>query len=149
MRGIRADSKGRVGFANHMGSIRQRIKIADFTDGLGTTGYVDLDAPLPDGCIVLGWMATVHEAVTVTATGTLLVGVSGDTDRFTGTTDPSVATAGQTVIGSVPMDNTGQAPIVTAETTVRVTIEEGADFTTCVTGATGIIDLCIYFIDAR
>jgi len=147
MKGMRADGKGRRGYGQPVSYITERLLYSDFTDGLGTTGYVDLEKKLPDGALVLGWCVTVQEAFIPTSTAVLMIGTAADTDRFQGTTDTSVATLGRTVGGSVPTDNTGQASIIKAETTVRVTIEEDTDFTTLVTAAVGIIEFKLWYID--
>ena len=126
-------------------SITQVCSVADFTDGTGTSGYLDFDDALPVGALVLGW-----KAVTVAAgawdddtTAVLMVGKSGDTNFFSGVESGSVAAAG--TIYSVCDDF--ETVFITAATTPRVTVTGGSDFTAFVTAGTCESTVTIYYIE--
>lgn len=127
-------------------SISKLCKVADFTDGKSTSGYVDFPASsLPADCIVLGWKAvtTAAGAWDDDTTAVLMVGVDGDTDRFSQIENGSVAAAG--TIGSV-CDATG-VYFNEAAATPRVTVTGASDFTAFVTAGTCESTVTIYYIE--
>jgi hypothetical protein len=126
-------------------SITQVCPVTGFTDGTGTSGYMDFTDALPVGALVLGW-----KAVTATAgawdddtTAVLMVGKSGDTNFFSGVENGSVAAAG--TIYSICDDNA--TVFITAATTPRVTVTGSSDFTAFVTAATPSSTVTIYYIE--
>lgn len=128
-------------------SITQVCPVTGFTDGTGTSGYMDFTSQLPADCLVLGW-----KAVTTTAgqwdndtTAVMTVGISGATDKFSGGGAASVAAAGTT--GDVGKLATN-APIVFNDTaaTPRVTVTGGSDFTAFVTAGDCVSTVTIYYI---
>jgi len=127
-------------------SISKLCKVGDFTDGKSTSGYVDFPASsLPADCIVLGWKAvtTAAGAWDDDTTAVLMVGVDGDTDRFSQIENGSVAAAG--TIGSV-CDATG-VYFNEAAATPRVTVTGASDFTAFVTAGTCESTVTIYYIE--
>lgn len=127
-------------------SISKVCSVGDFTDGTGTSGYVDFDTgALPADCIVLGWKAvtTAAGAWDDDTTAVLMVGVDGDTDRFSQIENGSVAAAG--TIGSV-CDATG-VYFNEAAATPRVTVTGASDFTAFVTAGTCESTVTIYYIE--
>lgn len=126
-------------------SITQVCDVGDFTDGKSTSGYLDFDDAIPTGALVLGW-----KAVTVAAgawdddtTAVLMVGISGNTNLYSGVENGSVAAAG--TIYSVCDDF--ETSFTTAATTPRVTVTGGADFTSFVTAGTPSSTVTIYYIE--
>lgn len=105
-------------------SIRQNVVIGDFTDGGGTSGYVDLTTQLPAGALPLGWKAKVNTGFTGDTTAVVQVGVSGDVDRFSAVTDQSVLAAA--TVGS--RANADGADGINAAQTIRVTVTGASDF---------------------
>jgi predicted RecA/RadA family phage recombinase len=107
---------------------------AAFTDGLGTSGYVDCATAnkLPAKCVPLGWIIVVGTGFTGDTTAVVQVGVSGTTDKFSIVTTESVLAAG--TIGCFP----GKAAtnmFIASATTWRVTVTGAADFTSISAGS--------------
>lgn len=119
--------------------ISEVVTRASMTDGGGTSGTKDLTATLPAGAMVLGWKAVVATGFTGDTSATMIVGVSGDTDRFSDVTTPSVFAAG--TVGARPNDEALNG--IDAAVTVRVTITSAADFTNV---AAGSLTLTIYYL---
>lgn len=100
--------------------IAQSFVFADFTDGGGTTGTLNLDAPIPAGSVVLGVQV---EITTVTGgdTHTMEVGVDGDPNAFAAALDISSA-------GTVGAAATVATSYVAADDTLMISAIEGSDF---------------------
>jgi hypothetical protein len=120
--------------AGGVGSVSETLTITaaggapSFTDNTNTTGFADLGTTIPAGSLVLGWTIQVVAAPTGAdvTTVTAMVGVAGDTDRFSADTSKSVAAVG--TVGSAPL----AADVLDSPTgaiTPRVTLTEGDDFT--------------------
>lgn len=147
--GTKANKLGSIGTGPQMLScLSQKVVIGDFTDGAGTSGYVDLAKQLPQGAIVLGFMYKVVVGFGGDTSAALQVGDTSDLDRYTGSTDPSVLTTGD-IIGSVSTanDTTGVKSQNPTAHTVRLTITGAADFTSIVTAGAGELDIYIWFIE--
>ena len=138
---------------NQMAGIVKKIekvcKVADFTDGGGTSGYVDFPAgSLPADCIVLGWKAvtTAAGAWDDDTSAVMTVGIPSATDKFSGGGAASVYDAGTT--GDVGKLATN-APLVfnDAAATPRVTVTGANDFTAFVTAGTCESTVSIYYIE--
>ncbi len=125
-------------FVNKMDS--QNLLIADFTDGTGTSGYLDIDVDLPANAIVVGWKAVVTGAFAGDTSAVISVGITGDTDKYSGVTTASCFAAG--TVGA--MGNTDSA-MATAAQTVRVTVTGNADFTSIVTDGNGAMIISLYY----
>lgn len=119
--------------------ISEVVTRASMTDGGGTSGTKDLTATLPAGAVVLAWKAVVATGFTGDTSATMIVGVSGDTDRFSDVNTPSVFAAG--TVGARPQDEALNG--IDAAVTVRVTITSAADFTNV---AAGSLTLTIYYL---
>ena len=118
----------------------QSLEIGDFTDNANTTGYIDIDVDLPAGAIVVGWKAVVSEGFAGDTTAVLQVGIAGDLDKYSGVTTASCLAAA--TVGA--MGNTDSALVMAAQT-VRVTVTGGADFSTIVSAANGIMIVSLYW----
>lgn len=118
----------------------QNLAVADFTDGTGTSGYLDIDVDLPANAMVVGWKAVVSGAFAGDTTAVIEVGVSGDTDKYSAVTTASCFATG--TVGS--LGNTDTALATTAQT-VRVTVTGTADFTSIVTDAGGAMIISLYY----
>lgn len=127
---------------NDVRSISESVAVGDFTDGGGTSGYIDLDTQLPAGAIPLGFKFTTTGAFLGDTSAVISVGVSGDTDRFASVTDQSVFATG-TVGAGVPAD---ACDGMAAAQTVRVTVTTAADFTSCKSNGTGAGTLELFYI---
>lgn len=121
----------------------QNLAVADFTDGTSTSGYLDIDVDLPANAIVIGWKAIVSGAFAGDTTAVISVGISGDTDKYSGVTTASCFAVG--TVGA--LGNTDTALATTAQT-VRVTVTGGADFTSIVTDAGGAMIVTLYYFIA-
>lgn len=131
---------------NYVRKIVTPVELADFTDNGNATGYVDLN-PLPPGAIILGWCVLVTLAFAGTTAATAMVGVSGDTDKFSGVTDGSVVATGKIGAASVVANSAdGIGAAVTPRLTVtdaKGTSPDFGDFTA------GKATVEVYFIDTR
>ncbi len=123
--------------ASKLAALVEAVALADMTDGTGTSGYKDLTAKLPIGAYVLGGKAVVATGFAGDTTAAIQVGVSGNVDAFLDG-DPSVLTPA-TVWG--PPDG---IHLLTALTTVRVTVTGAADFTSITAGA---VTVYIFYLD--
>jgi hypothetical protein len=117
-------------WAGGMNVIAQRVALADFTDGGGAAGTLDLDGEIPAGAFVL---RTVVENVTGFAGDTsaaLTVGDGTDADRYNATTI-DVFSDVVALDGGAP---SGTQVHVTAKTP-RLTVTSGADWGSVSAGA--------------
>ena len=126
------------------GVISQAVTVSDFTDGGGTSGYVDLTPTIPKGAIPLGWKAVVTGAFDGDTTAVIQVGITGDTDRFSADTVGSVFAAGVTV-GSMAIA-ADACKGINAAVTVRVTVTGDSDFTAIATEDNGAMTVSVYYI---
>jgi len=124
--------------------ISKECAITGFTDGGGTSGYIDFAAnSLPAGAIPLGWKAVVTEGFDGNSSATISVGVSGDTDRFSADTAQSVAAAG--VVGSSALAADACDGIGAAQTP-RVTVTTASDFTAAKSDGDGVMTVYLYYL---
>ncbi len=121
----------------------QNLLIADFTDGTGTSGYIDIDVDLPANAVVVGWKAVVSGAFAGDTTAVIEVGVSGDTDKYSAVTTASCFATG--TVGAIGNNDT---VLATTAQTVRVTVTGTADFTSIVTDAGGAMIISLYYFIA-
>ncbi len=104
-------------------TITQTVAFGDFTDGGGTSGYADVTIPIPIGGLPIGWTADVTTAFAGTAGIGMEVGIAGDTDKYSGSSE-GVDSA--VLVGSlVSLD--GWDTISTART-IRITLTDTTDF---------------------
>jgi hypothetical protein len=125
-------------------SVAQTVAYTAFTDGGSTSGYVDLAVAIPAGSRFLGWQIVVGTGFTGDTTAVVQVGVSGNVDRFSQVTSGSVLVAG--TIGSGSPAVSGDPNYIETDTTVRVTVTGGADFTSISAGSMTVI---YFFSDDR
>jgi hypothetical protein len=111
--------------------ISQALKIADFTDGGATAGYIDFDTALPAGAIPLGWRAVVDTGFVGDTTAVMQVGIDGDVDKYSANTAQSCLAAG--TVGSLALAADAMTGFSSAKTP-RVTVTGGVDFTAITTG---------------
>lgn len=120
--------------------LAQTMLIGDFTDNLNTTGYKDFATQIPAGAQIIGWQADVRTGFTGDTTAVVQVGVSGNLDRFSAVTTTSVLAAA--VVGCQAPGAT-DVTYLSSDTTVRVTVTGGADFTSI---SAGEMDVKILYI---
>lgn len=120
--------------------VSQSLAASAFTDGGGTTGYIDITTQVPAGSFVLGWKAVASAGFAGDTTATVQVGVSGTVDKYSVVTTGSVFASG-TVGSSVKAGNNFEATAVTA----RVTVTSSADFTSVVSGG-GVMVVTLYVV---
>jgi hypothetical protein len=114
-------------------SFTETVVIAGFTDGAGTSGYIDLTTPMPANAIPILWEADVTIAFAGDSTAVMELGVAGDVDAFTVDAAPSVQT-----IARVTSSSLAYVPSSATDRTVRCTITEDDDFTDITTGSMAI-----------
>lgn len=118
--------------------VSQSLVKSAFTDGGGTSGYIDITTQIPAGSIVLGWQAGTSVGFTGDTTAVVEVGVSGTVDKYSIVTSGSCLGAG--TVGSTPKAaNVYEAAAITA----RVTVTGGSDFTSIAAGATMVVTLYV------
>lgn len=118
-------------------TIKQRILYSQFTDGGSTAGTLDLTETIPQGAWVLRTILLNVTGFTGDTSATMIVGETGDTDRYmTGT--PSVFTTANAIDLGAPSGT----QIHTAAKTVKVTVTSNADFTSVAAGAATV---CILY----
>jgi len=122
---------GRGSFIRH-GEIVQSVAVANFTDGGGTSGTLDLTDKLPAGAIVLGWTFNCTGAFAGDTTAVLTVGVSGTGSKFSADATQSVFTTGKKGSASVAATS-----FQLTEVSPRLTITSSTDFTLLVTNGGG------------
>ncbi len=110
--------------------VSQTLKIGDFTDNEDATGYIDFDTNLPANAVPLGWKAEVSAGFTGDTSATMQVGISGDLDKFSGSTAADCSSTG--TIGA-PANN--DAVLSSSAQTPRVTVTGGSDFGSITAGS--------------
>lgn len=112
--------------------ITQNVVVSGFTDGGSDFGYIDLTSQLPARAIVKAWEIIVTTGFTGNTSAVVMVGITGDTDRFSADTTKSCYAAG--TIASAPLAADVLDGFGTART-IRVTVTGGSDFTNITAGA--------------
>lgn len=120
---------------DNSGILTETVLFSACTDGGSTSGFKDFAGTIPAGSVVLGWRGVTSAAWLGDTSAVMMVGVNGDTDRFSAQTTGSVFTA--TDIGSGPI----AADVldgINAAITPRVTVTSNADFTNVTAGSTSV-----------
>lgn len=109
--------------------IGQWVVPGDFTDGGSDAGTLNLTKQVPAGSIVLATKVTVRTGFSGDTTAVMIIGVSGDTDRYS-LTDHDILAAGNNKLSAADGAAGGvYAPaLVVSDTTVIVTVTGGSDF---------------------
>lgn len=121
--------------------VSQSLLVAAFTDGGGTSGFIDFSGTLPAGSLVLGWEANVTGAFAGDTSATINVGISGTVGKFTADATQSAFTTGRR--GSA---STAATSFQATAVSPRVTITGGADFTSIVTNAGGAAVVTLFYV---
>ncbi len=119
--------RGSVGWG--LRKIGQWVKLSEFTDGAGVAGTLDLAKQIPAGSIVLATKVKVTEGFVGDTTAKMIIGLDADTDRYS-LSDHDVLAAGSNKLSAADGAEGGvYAPaLITADTTVLVTVTGGSDF---------------------
>lgn len=125
-------------------TLAETMLYSGFTDNTNTTGYKDFATAIPAGALVQGWQSKVVTGFTGDTTAVMQVGVSGNVDRFSQVTTGSVLAAG--TIGSGAAMVSGDPNYCETDTTARITVTGGADFTSIVAGE---MDVAIHYLLPR
>lgn len=124
-------------------SIELDFVVADMTDNLNTTGYIDFAAgSLPANALVLGTTVVTSAGFTGDTSAVIQVGVSGDLDRFSADVAKSVFAPGTVAFAPIAadvLDGYG------ATQTPRVTITSATDFTAVKTADAGAAVVTIWY----
>jgi len=126
----------------------QLLEVTAFTDNTNTTGYIDFTFALPKEAMVLGWKARVTAGFTGDTTAVVMVGISGDTDKFSASTAQSVLAVAEVGSLAIAADAATGAFTSTA-LTPRVTVTGSSDFTFIKTAAAGKMYIDIFYIDTK
>ena len=115
--------------------VDQTVLCSEMTDG-GATGYIDLDKQIPAGSLVLAFFVRTLVKMDEDTSAAVTVGIAGATDSLSGVTDPDCAAVGN--FGGSPINpndiNINGTPLLTAATTVRVTITGAGTFSLIAAG---------------
>jgi len=129
--------------ADAIKSVVVNIKYTDFTDGGAAAGTYDAsDKKLPAGSRVLGCRLTLQAPFTGDTTAVAIAGTSTDDDAFYETAENVFAALTAAKYGAPATYNTDD--FLTAETTIRITVTSGADFT-AVNG--GQLTVEVFYLD--
>lgn len=120
---------------------RQRISVADFTDGGSTVGTLVLGFTIPVGARVTQTILTDVVGFAGNTSAALTVGDGTDADRYNTSTLDVFATVAAVDGGAI----SGTAIHATAVSTVTVTVTTGTDFTACKTNGLGRATVSIYY----
>lgn len=126
------------------GALVESVAVANFTDGGGTSGFIDLTGKLPAGAIVQGWDFDCTGAFKADTSAVIEVGVSGTVAKFSADAAQSVFAAGR--VGSASL---AASSFQATEVSPRITVTGGADFTSIKTDGTGAGTITIYYIATR
>jgi len=121
--------------------VSQSLLVAAFTDGGGTSGFIDFTGTLPAGALVLGWEANVSGAFAGDTSATINVGISGTVGKFTADAAQSAFTTGRR--GSA---STAATSFQATAVSPRVTVTGAADFTSIVTNAQGAMTVTLFYL---
>jgi hypothetical protein len=111
--------------------VSQIVKVADFTDGGGTSGTLNLNKKIPAGSFVIGSKVTVEEGFTGDDSCVLDIGNASDPDAYSYTDHNIFASANNLVEGadSTSGGTTGEGlKSVGTATTVKLTATSGNDW---------------------
>lgn len=109
--------------------IGQWVEFGQFTDGGGAAGTLNLSKQIPAGSIVLASKVKVTTGFVGDTTAAMIIGLTADTDRYS-LVDHNVLAAGSNKLSAADGAEGGvYAPaLITADTTVLVTVTGGSDF---------------------
>ena len=133
---IKRQNNGRTDDWSALGMhcLQQRVLYSQFTDGGSTAGTLNLTETIPAGAKVSATSVDNITGFTGDTSATMLIGESGDTDRYmTGT--PSVFTTAEAGVDFGAVSGTAWH---SAAKTVLVTVTSAADFTAVTAGAARI-----------
>ena len=118
--------RGPVGLG--LRKVGQWVEVANFTDGGGAAGTLNLSKQVPAGSFVIGSKVKVTEGFSGDTTAVLDVGHSGDDDAFSLTTHNVLSVASNLVeAADVGSGDAGLLPIA-SDTTVLLTLTGASDF---------------------
>jgi hypothetical protein len=129
---------------NPIKALSEVMRVTEFTDGGGTSGFKDMAGKLPIGAIVLGWKAEVSGGFAGDTTATMNVGKSGAVGAYSVAATQSCFAAGRKHM-SVPVATSFEDAAVAP----RLTITGTADFTSIVTNGLGKLRLTVYYLDTN
>lgn len=127
-------------------SVRQRVKIGDFTDGGSAAGTFALTPKIPAGSVGLFTKVDVLTGFTGDTTAVMDVGDGTDADKFSYTTFNVLAAA----TGLMEQHDAGSGgtetglSLITSEATVTLTVTGGSDFGDI---AAGELEVAVYYMD--
>ncbi|RLI68366.1 MAG: hypothetical protein DRP02_12705 [Candidatus Gerdarchaeota archaeon] len=124
---------------NPVNVIEQTIAFSDWADGGSAAGTVSLTPKLPVGALVIGWRAQTTTAFDADTSATLLVGVSGDTDRFSASAGQDIDTVGYYVDLASATGGDG----ANAEQTILLTLTEDSEWGDM---SAGVVKIKIFYI---
>lgn len=120
---------------------RQRISVADFTDGGSTVGTLVLGFTIPAGALVVKTKLDDVVGFAGNSSAALTVGDGTDVDRYNTSTLNVFANVVAVDGGAI----SGTAIHATAISTVTVTVTTGSDFTACKSNGSGRATVSIYY----
>lgn len=119
-----------AGDAMRLVSYKQHVTLADFTDGGGATGTVDLNVSIPAGAVFARTLVTGLTGAVGESTATMTVGDGSTADRYnTGT--PSVAAD---AAAGIDMGAPSGTLFHATAATPKITVTEDDDFTDITSG---------------
>ena len=124
---VSAFADDRYTVVNPVKVITETISTASgWTDGGSTSGTRNVTLTLPAGAIPLAWRATTTTAIDADTSATLLVGVTGDTNKFSESGGQDIDTVG--VYGDSAIGQTEGVDAISSAQTILLTLTEDSDF---------------------
>jgi hypothetical protein len=119
--------RGPVGLG--LRKVGQWVEVADFTDGGGAAGTLNLSKQIPAGSFVIGSKIKVTEGFTGDTTAVADIGTSADADAYSISTH-NVLAAASNLVEEADSDGSGDRGLkaVASDTTVQVTVTGASDF---------------------
>lgn len=123
-----------------VGVLEETVDHADFTDGGGAVGTIQLTGSVPKGAVLLGLKLLVPEGFAGDTSATAQIGDGTDVDRYMTGTPNVFATAADGVEAGVPSGDL----LLTADNQPTVTVTTNADWGSVTAGQ---LTIAIYFIE--
>lgn len=122
--------------------LSETVAVASFTDGGSTSGTYQMAGSIPAGAILICTKLGPVVGFAGDTTAVIIIGDGSDTDRYNTGTPSVFTTAAVGVECGVPSGS----KLITTANRPTLTITGGADFTSIVTNAAGIVTVSIYYV---
>lgn len=126
-------------------SLTEQVAVTQFTDGGSTSGTYQMAGTIPLGAILVASKIVPVAGFAGDSSATVTVGDGSDVDRYHTGTPNVFATAANGVESGVPSGN----KLITTANRPTITVTTGADFTSAVSNASGILSVTIFYLSSN